>query len=362
MNLALKELQRTPSRFLPVTVAMTLLVVLLTVLGGFLDGLELSQTGSYRAQSGQTWAFSESSELQIGRSEVDAETREELANTPGISVVGQLSQVATTVSTADARQDPDALRDVIFIGYDVATNVLPEAPADGVVVDEALADLLDIAVGDMLLIGPDAQPVEIRAFVDDVTQGSPTIWTSTDNWRSVAAALSTSLPPEGSSQVVIIEAADGFEGAAGINAPDGIRLASTGDVVGELATVQQQSSTFEGIIGVTFVVTLIVVALFFALLTLERVLQYAVLKAIGASTRDLLTTLLTQAVVISAIAVLVGVALSYLFISFLPPDLPLRIEPNRLVVIAGGTVATALLGSLFTFRRINRIDPAEAIG
>ena len=38
-----------------------------------------------------------------------------------------------------------------------------------------------------------------------------------------------------------------------------------------LPVVQQQSSTFEGIIGVTFVVTLMVVALFFTLITLERV-------------------------------------------------------------------------------------------
>ncbi len=357
MNLGLKELQRTPSRFVPVTVAMTLLVVLLTVLGGFLDGLELSQTGSYRAQSGRSWAFAQSSELQIGRSVIDAETRAVLADTPGVTAVGRLSRVATTAGTEDSDQDPEALRDVVFFGYDLATDVLPEPPNSGVVVDEALADLLSIEVGDTLVIGPEAEPVEITAFVDDVSQGSPTVWASTENWRSVAAALATDLPPDGSSQVVIIETVDGD-----IDAPAGIQIADTDEVTGALAIVQQQSTTFEGIIAVTFVVTLIVVALFFALLTLERVLLYAVLKAIGANTRDLLTTLVTQAVAISTVAVMVGVALSFVFISFLPPDLPLRIEPNRLVVIAIGTLATALLGSLFTFRRIDRIDPAEAIG
>ncbi len=357
MNLGLRELQRTPGRFLPVTVAMTLLVVLLTVLGGFLDGLELSQTGSYRAQAGQSWAFSTPSELQVRRSVVDGTAREALAADPVVTAVGQLSQVATTAGTETGGQDPDALRDVVFIGYDLATGVLPEPPADGVIVDAALAELLDIEVGDTLVIGPDAEPVEIVAFIDDVSQGSPTVWASTENWRTVAAALAIDLPPQGSSQVVIIEG-----DAADVRAPDGIQVVDTDEVIDALAVVQQQSSTFEGIIGVTFIVTLIVVALFFALLTLERVLQYAVLKAIGASTRDLLGTLVTQAVAISAVAVAAGVAISFVFISLLPPDLPLRIEPSRLVVIATGTLVTALLGSLFTFRRINRIDPAEAIG
>ncbi len=356
MNLGLKELQRTPSRFLPVTVAMTLLVVLLTVLGGFLDGLELSQTGSYRAQSGRSWAFSESSELQLGRSVIDAETRSALADDPGVDAVGQLSQIATTAGTEDAGQDPDALRDVVFIGYELATDVLPEPPANGVIVDSALADLMEIEVGDLLLIGPAAEPVEIAAFVDDLTQGSPTVWASTENWRAAAASLAADLPPEGSSQAVIVETGET------IDAPEGVEIADTDTVIGALATVQQQSSTFRGIISVTFVVTLIVVALFFALLTLERVKQYAVLKAVGASTRDLLTALVSQALAITTVAVVIGIALSFLFISFLPPDLPLRIEPTRLTVIAIGTMATALLGSLFTFRRIDRIDPAEAIG
>ncbi len=357
MNLAIKELRRTPGRFLPVTSAMTLLVVLLTVLGGFLDGLELSQTGSYRAHEGKSWAFSAPSELQVRRSVIDANTRAELTDSEGVIAVGQLSQVTTTAGTEEAGLDADALRDVVFLGYELATGVLPEPPVEGVVVDQALSDLLAIDIGDDLLIGPNAEPLEITAFVNDVSQGSPTVWASTESWRAVLGVMATDLPPEGASQVLIIEA-----DSSGVLAPAGVQIADTDEVIGALATVQQQSSTFSGIIGVTFVVTLIVVALFFALLTLERILQYAVLKAIGANTRDLLKTLVTQAAAISTVAVVVGIALSFIFIAFLPPDLPLRIEPYRLVVIAIGTLVTALLGSLFTFRRINRIDPAEAIG
>ena len=50
MTIALRELLRRPGRFAPVVAALSLLVLLLVVLGGFLDGLSLNQTGALRAQ------------------------------------------------------------------------------------------------------------------------------------------------------------------------------------------------------------------------------------------------------------------------------------------------------------------------
>src|SRR5690606_31211454 len=127
-------------------------------------------------------------------------------------------------------------------------------------------------------------------------------------------------------------------------------------------SVAQQASTFQGIISVTFVVTLLVVALFFALLTLERTPLYAVLKALGGRSSDLVRGLTAQALGISAGALVVGVALALAAVALLPSDLPVRVTGGRLAIIALGTLATAVVGALFTLRRILRIDPADAIG
>ena len=50
MRLALRELRRSKRRFAPTMVALALLVVLLLMLGGLLDGLYLGSTGALRAQ------------------------------------------------------------------------------------------------------------------------------------------------------------------------------------------------------------------------------------------------------------------------------------------------------------------------
>lgn len=368
MRIALRELMRQPGRFLPVGGALTLLVILLVVLGGFLDGLELGQTGAYRAHEGNVLVFSEDVELQLQRSLVGGDQRDALAGVEVVAEVGGLSQIFTTAGTGS---EDDELADVALFGYDLATDVVPEPPSDGgAVVDTALGDVLGVEEGDSLLIGPASVEITVAALVDDLSQGSPTIWLGTEQWRTVVeSANPTALPPQGSSQALVArpsgemtetELSDVAQSVT--DTVEGVEVATVAETIGALDVVQQQSGTFAGIIGVTFAVTLLVVALFFALITLERTGLYAVLKAIGARSSDLLIGLSVQALVISIVALVIGVVGSLVFTALLPPEIPVRLVPSRLVAIGVGTVATALIGSLFTLRRILSIDPAEAIG
>jgi len=373
MRIALKELRRQPGRFASVGGALTLLVVLLVVLGGFLDGLQLGQTGAYRAHEGRLLVFSDDSDLLIQRSRLDGEATSSIEATDQVAAVGELRFIETTAGiggdggTGANETESRDLVDVVLIGYDLGTNMVPVPPGPGeTVVDQALAELHDVAVGDTIRIGPTSEPLDVVELVDDVSQGSPTLWVPTESWlQLVAAGNPSELPPEGVSQALVVELDDGAEPTTvteQLGSTPGVEVASVSDVIDALPVVQQQSTVFQGIIGVTFVVTLLVVALFFALITLERVELYAVLKALGARTVDLVSGITAQAVVVSIVALIGGLALSTLFVSLLPADLPVRIEPSRLVQVGVGILLTAVIGSLFTLRRILGIDPAEAIG
>ncbi len=369
MSIALKELLRQPRRFSSVTGAMTLLIVLLVVLGGFLDGLELNQTGAYRAHEGNVLVFDADAERQLQRSRVAAAQSEDLAQLASVDAVGTLDATFTVAGIPASGSEEPELEDIALFGYELATDTLPSPPAPGeAVVDEQLRRVAGVDVGDVLEIGPTAEPVTVSAIVDDLTTGAPTVWVGVDEWRRlVAVGNPAAVPPEGTAQILVIDPAGDPEAAiaevlAAAPAGPGLDPVTVTDAIGALDVVQQQSSTFQGIISVTFIIVLLVVALFFALITLERVGLYAVFKALGARTSELLLGLSAQAVVISLVAIAVGFAISAAFIAFLPPELPLRVEPVRLGQIAVGTVVTALIGSLFTARRILRIDPAEAIG
>lgn len=367
MKVALRELRRRPWRFLPVGGALTLLVVLLVVLGGFLDGLTLVQTGAYRAHEGRVLVFADDAELQLARSRVPAALRDEVAGVDGVAAVGGLATVQATAAVA-AEGSGSALEDVVVFGYEQATDVLPAPPPPGeAVVASALADVTDVEAGDTVALGPQAVEVEVTTFVDDVTQGAPTVWVPLVTWREVVAtAAPAQALPEGVVSALVVEPAGDLDAAALASRLDaevgGIDAATVTTAIDALPVVAQQAATFQGIIVVTFVVTLLVVALFFVLLTIERVRLYAVLKAVGARSRDLLAGVSVQAIVVAGGAVILGTLAAFLFALALPAELPVRLVPARLAQIAGGTLLTALLGSLVTLRRITAVDPAEAIG
>ena len=99
--------------------------------------------------------------------------------------------------------------------------------------------------------------------------------------------------------------ADVAEVAAAIDAATGGATESLTitEAIDAIPGVEQQRSTFNQIIGVTVAIAVVVVALFFALLTVERLGLYGVLKAIGARSRTLFAGLVVQAVVVTAVAV-----------------------------------------------------------
>ena len=128
--------------------------------------------------------------------------------------------------------------------------------------------------------------------------------------------------------------------------------------------VKQQRSVFNQIIGVTLAIAVVVVALFFALLTVERVGLYGVLKAIGARSRTLFAGVVAQAAVVALIAAAIGAG-----VRGRARRRRCRRAPSRTSSCPAGSSSAPWRscsqrssGSAFSLRRVLRVDPASAIG
>jgi putative ABC transport system permease protein len=69
-----------------------------------------------------------------------------------------------------------------------------------------------------------------------------------------------------------------------------------------------------------------------------------------------------QAVIVAAIAFVIGSLIVVALSAALPAELPLQLTPSRFVFTAIGLVVAAIIGSAISLRRVIRIDPASAIG
>lgn len=124
--------------------------------------------------------------------------------------------------------------------------------------------------------------------------------------------------------------------------------------------VEEQQLIFMFIQVVTLSVALFVVGLFVMFLTLERTPFYAVLKAVGASSSQIFSGVIFQALLIAGIAVGLGTVITW-GLTHIPLGLPTEMQLNRLLETLVILTAATILGSVLSLFRVARIDPSKAI-
>ncbi|MGB5756711.1 MAG: ABC transporter permease [Acidimicrobiales bacterium] len=367
MKLALRELARQPGRFVTATLILTLIAILLMFLGGLLDGLIRSSTGAIRVQDADALVFSESSQASFLRSRIEPDLRSTIESEIGPDV-GGLGVVLLGARVPG--KGPRDLANVAVWGYELTPTDVPEPPGPG----QAWADqdlrADGVEIGQELLVGPARTPLEVIGWVEDTAYtGQAGLWTDVDTWRTV---LNTNRPDaalaEGVFQALVVRgpdpsAADDVPAAVERVAGGGVIALTVQEAIDEIPGVTEQQTTFNQILGVTAVIALVVIALFFALLTVERSALYGVLKAIGASSRTIFAGLVVQAVVVTLIAAsIAGVAVVVLDLVIPPGSIPLYISPGRIITSIVLLLVAAVVGCAFSLRRVLGIDPASALG
>lgn len=367
MNLAWKELRRRPGRFAVAGVILTLIAILLMFLGGLLDGLVGSSTGALRAQQADRIVYSSTSKDSLTRSRIEADTRAQVEAEVGAGKVGGLGSVQ--LGGRLAGRDTRDLVPIVLFGYELAPEGLPaKVPAEGEVYADESLKAQDVEVGTTVRLGPDRTPVEVIGFLSDSQySGQGTLWGSLDTWRAVLAAnRPDATVGDGVVQALVVrDATSSPASSAQIDRATGgdTHTLTISEAIAALPGVSQQTATFNQIIGVTVVIAIVVVALFFALLTVERTGLYGVLKAVGASSGSLFAGVVLQAVVVTLVAAAVGAGAALLLDALVPAGtLPFVATPARLISSTVFLLIAAIVGCAFSLRRVLKVDPAAAIG
>jgi putative ABC transport system permease protein len=362
MRIAMRELRRRPGRFVVATAILTLIAILLMFLGGLLDGLTKGNTGALRAQRADLMVYSATAQDSLVRSRIDPLVRRRVERAPGVTAVGGLGSLQ--IGSRLPGRGPRDLVPVVLFGYELAPRGLPaRPPARG----EAYADEVlrseGVRVGTVIRLGPQRTPVRVIGFVDDTEySGQATLWGSLDTWRTAQAANRPgSRVGPGVTQALAVRG--GAPGAIDRATAGATSTLTIDAAIAKLPGVSQQQSVFNQIIGVTVVIAVVVVALFFVLITVERVALYGVLKAIGASSGTLFAGVVLQAVVVTLVAGAIGAAAALALDAAIPPGgIPFATSAGRLLGSVALLLVAAGVGCAFSLRRVLRVDPATAIG
>ncbi len=364
MKLALTELRRRPGRFSAAAVILTLIAILLMFLGGLLDGLIASSTGAIRAQDADAIVYSDTAQASFVRSRIEPQTRAEVEAVPGVTEVGGIGNVQ--LGARIPGKGPRDLAGVALFGYEIAPTGVPDAPPTGQAWADDVLEADGVEVGMVIELGPARSPIEIVGFVSDTTfNGQASLWASPDTWREVLGANrpDAQLGPDVWQGLIVRGDGDDLPAAIDAATSGTTESFTVDEAIDAIPGVSEQTATFNQIIGVTIAIALVVIGLFFALLTVERTSLYGVLKALGAKSSTIFAGLVAQAVVVTSIAAVIAGTLVVVLDLLLPPgSIPLLITPGRIILSTVLLLVAAVLGCSFSLRRVLRVDPASAIG
>lgn len=365
MKFGFTELVRRPARFAVATVTLTLIAVLLMFLGGLVDGLVRLATGPYLAQPAQLLVIGDDAKGSLSASAISDTQRAEVVRSAPGAEVGAFSSVSLGARVGDGEgRDLTSLQ---LRGYELAPNGLPEPPAFGEVWGDFDLES-SFEVGQSLFLGAGRYEVKLVGFVDrGANPALNGLWGSMDTWRAVAesARPGQRLPDDFTQGLVVATSdVDLTTLAASIDEATGTTLTRTiEDAAASVPGVAEQESTFGLVMGITVVVGLLVVALFFALLTAERKGLYGVLKALGATNRAVFSGVIIQALCLAAIAAMIGVVATIMGAVLIPAGtVPFSPSIASTASCVGLITGAAVIGSVFSLRTVLKIDPAAAIG
>ncbi len=123
-----------------------------------------------------------------------------------------------------------------------------------------------------------------------------------------------------------------------------------------------QNSTFLFMISFLIIISIVVVAIFLYILTIQKMPNLAVLRTQGIPSRYLIVNTLSETTIIMTIAVSLGLVLCAISSWLLPVAVPMYFDPYLIISVAFGLVITGIIAALIPIRLIMKIEPKQGIG
>ena len=339
-------------------------VVLVVLLRGIMDGTVAKST-TYINNVGADVFISSAGvrNMSLASSAVPESAIVEIGTLDGVADVGGILRMEVIAAHGETRKPG------VIVGFQpghvggawkLASGRVVERDGEAVV-DDVLAGQLGVREGDEITISDSTFTVVGRSRETTAIAGKLV-------FVSLANAQATLRMP-GVVAFVLLKLDDGvkadaFVAKASASLPDltvQTREALSNndrDVLGGLFVAPVNVMSTAGLL-----VGLAIVGLTMYTTTAERLRDFGVLKAIGASNRYLFQTVMTQAVALALMGFALGVVLVLLAAPVAEraePDIGVEVRAAQAAIAFGEVVGMSLAGAILPLARILRVDPLEA--
>ncbi|CAH1853259.1 ABC transporter permease [Convivina intestini] len=348
--LAIREMKKEKFRYGLVIAVITMISFLIFILNALAFGLSRENTTAVEAWHTNSVVMSKDADGNLSQSLL---TADDLAD---YAVNQDQAQVALTPGIMKGA----GLREgVIFVGINADDLVSRSITltkghlsqnSDELVVSDKLRQK-GFKLGQTVELGINNQNFKIVGFAEDAEYNiAPVAYGDIKEWSNVKGVSNRFVASGVVSKKTLVAKSDQ------------VKAYSKAQFLNKMPGYSAQNSTFLFMIVFLIVISVIVVTIFLYILTIQKVQNFAVLRAQGIPSRYLALNTLSQTVIIMVSAVALSVVLALLVSLVIPTQVPMYFDIPLILLTGLGLVVMGTLGSLIPMRIIAKIDPVTVIG
>lgn len=358
MFLALREFGHAKLRYALVTGVIVMVASLVFILSGLANGLKAGNSEAIDAIDADRFVVSTGSEFSFDRSRIAPETVEAIAAADGVDDAAPLVTVVGNVRLAD-KQDLISVSVIAvptdsFLDPEVTSGASLADQPDGTVIDQSLANE-GVEIGDTLIFEPTGTEVQVVGITDGHQYRlAPTMMVRLDRVGDIQPDLNQNV-----SAVAVRGDGDAIDLLP--QSIENIEVGTQGTVIEELPGYREQNLTLSLIQVFLVIIAAGIIAAFFFILTLQKMSELGVMKAIGATTWVLAKALIIQSIILGIIGILVGIAAGCTVWYLAEGVVPYQLRWEQMATYGAVLLIVAVIGTLLSLIRIARVDPLDAI-
>lgn len=368
MFVAFKEIRRSFGRFSLLTMAVALLVLLLLFFQAVAGTLTSGLTGGLESSSADVLVYDQQARRNPATSILSPEVEAEVAAALDVVATSPIG-LSVFTGTVDGSSSADAEVDVQLVGGDPSG---PSVPAD------IASGRLPSAQGEALFSGSSFDsPIEIGQQVkvegvsfkvvgtadDAAFNVLPTLYVPYEDYvlaSQARAGKSIDVAPS-LIGVSVAKGADPAEVARSLTKSiDGVEALDRSEAVAALPGVGQITQSFSILYLLLYIVVALVTGVFFLILTVQKEDALVLLRAVGASSRDVIASVLIQVLVVVGLGALIGSAVTAGLLALTRDVFGAGLSPSTAATTFALIVAIGLIASVGAVRRVLAIDPINA--
>ncbi|TAK11476.1 MAG: ABC transporter permease [Anaerolineae bacterium] len=377
--LAIKEFWRARGRFLLFSLVIALITMLVLLVAALGTGLADANRQFIDKLDADLLVVQEDNDLVLTTSRLDRQTLNGVRRINGVEAAGLIAFSNGSVLLPAGSEAEDI--DVSLVGIEpgqlgapelLAGQPLRDRYADQVLLDERLAADLAVSIGDRITLRT-VQGAEQESFeltVSGITEErayffAPSVYLPLYTWEKVRPQAVGGGDGQPIGNLIVVTLTDPSQteliSARVLELVDGVEVADKETLVRAQPGYTAQQTTVEAQRGFALVIGVLVVGGFFQIQTLQKLPQIGMLKAIGIANRTVALSTLAQIVIVTAVGVALGTAVTLLMALGIPPVVPLRFTPPNMLAAIAALMLIGPIGGMVSVRLAVRIEPLSAI-